>query len=142
MISAIVSRELEFGVEWTDALMEKVNNFRRGKKYDDEQAGIVINGTAEKKDLKSSPFVNEFEYGASNEGYWRHMVVQMEDCSDVLKVLMEEWGQQYEIDHSQNHNKHKPDGLNAKPMSSGFGGVQPKMHATKLEDEGCLGPYP
>ncbi len=58
---------------------------------------------------------------------------------------MGEWGEQYEIhlmlDHSQNHNKHKPDGLNAKLMSSGFGGAQPKMHSTVL-DEGCLGLFP
>ncbi len=58
---------------------------------------------------------------------------------------MKEWGDQYEIhlmlDHSQNHNKHKPDELNAKSMSSSFRGAQPKMHLMVLE-EGCLGPFP
>ena len=58
---------------------------------------------------------------------------------------MEDWGEQYEIhlmlDNSQNHNKHKSDGLNAKSMSSGFGGAQPKMRSMVLE-EGCLGPFP
>ena len=45
------------------------------------------------------------------------------------------------LDHSQNHNKHKPDGLHARLMSSGFGGSQPKMHATEFK-EGCVGPHP
>ncbi len=46
-------------------------------------------GTAPKKDLKHSPFVVEFEYGANNEGYWsyKHMVLQLEDCVDCLEVL-------------------------------------------------------
>jgi hypothetical protein len=149
MISAIVSRELGWGVEWTDALIEMVNQYRRDKKYQDEEAAIKINGKAEKSDLTSSPFVIEFEYGASSKGYWRyeHMVLQIEDCNDVLKVLMDKvWKQQYEIhfmlDHSQNHNKHTPDGLNAKAMNSGYGGAQPKMHDTKLEHENCVGAHP
>ncbi len=42
-----------------------------------------------KKQLISSPFIVEFEYGANLEGYWSydHMVLQMEDCIDVLKLL-------------------------------------------------------
>ena len=52
------------------------------------------------------------------------MARQVENCSNVVNVLMVEWGQQYEIyfmlDHSQNHNKHKPNGLNAKTMNVGF----------------------
>ncbi len=91
MISAVVSRELGWGVEWTDALIEMVNQYRRGKKYQDEEAATKIHGKAEKSDLTSSPFVIEFEFGASSEGYWRyeHMVLQIEDCNDVLKVLMD-----------------------------------------------------
>ena len=60
--------------------------------------------------------------------------------------MMQEWDQEYEIvfmlDHSQNRNKHKPDGLNANTMNRGFGGEQPKMHDTKLEQEKCLGNNP
>jgi hypothetical protein len=38
------------------------------------------------KPLERSPFVCTFEYGADSEGYWNynHMVIQLEDCVDVL----------------------------------------------------------
>ena len=107
-----------------------------------------MHGNAKKNDLTSSPLVINFEYGANNEGYWRyeHMCMQLEDCTDVLKVMMEDWGQEYDIvymlDHSQNHNKNKPNGLNAKKMNASFGCSQPKMRNTKLEDKDCLGLYP
>ena len=73
------------------------------------------------------------------------MVQQLEDCTDVLKVLMQDWDQQYEIvfmlDHSQNHNKHKPDGLNAKNMNFWWGGAKPKMRNTKIIDN-YIGTFP
>ena len=46
------------------------------------------------------------------------------------------------LDHSQNHNKNKRNGLNAKKMNAGFVCSQPKMRNTKLEDKDCLGLYP
>ena len=148
MISAIVSRELGFGVEWTDDLQRKANAFRSGKSYSDKDAAERLNGNDKKQDLMSSPFVIEFEHGANNEGYWRYenMCMQLEDCTDVLKVMIEDWGQEYEIvfmlDHSQNHNKHKSDGLNAKRMNACFAGAQPKMRRSKLDDVSCLGEHP
>ena len=89
----------------------------------------------------------EFEHGENNEGYWsyEHMVIQMEDCRDVLEIIMRDLGMRYKTDlltdHSANHNKHRPDRLNAKSMSVGFGGVQPKMRPSELK-EGCVGEYP
>jgi hypothetical protein len=46
-------------------------------------------GTANKSPLTDNPFMREFEYGAKGEGYWsyEHMVIQLEDCIDCLKVL-------------------------------------------------------
>ena len=74
------------------------------------------------------------------------MCMQLEDCTDVLKVVMRDWGHEYDIvymlDHSQHHNKNKRNGLNAKKMNAGFGCSQPKMRNTKLEDKDCLGLYP
>ena len=42
--------------------------------------------------MTSSPAVIEFEHGANNEGYWRYenMAKQLEDCTDVLKVMMQD----------------------------------------------------
>ena len=81
MISAIVSRDLGFGVEWTDDLMKKVNEYQKGKKYSDREAAICLNATDEKLPLTSSPLVVEFEHGAHNEGYWKYENIykQVED---------------------------------------------------------------
>ena len=51
MISVFQSRDLGFGLEISDALLEQINNCRRGKRYVDEEAAVGVNGTAEKKDL-------------------------------------------------------------------------------------------
>jgi hypothetical protein len=66
-----------------------VNQARRGTKYKFEESAISRLGTAIKKDLPKSPFMKEFEYGASNEGYWcyEHMVLQFKDVVDCLTVL-------------------------------------------------------
>ena len=40
MVSAIVSREFGFGVEWSLELQEKVNERRRGQTYSDEEAAF------------------------------------------------------------------------------------------------------
>jgi hypothetical protein len=44
-----------------------VNKRRKGQKYTYEVAAIAKRGSAEKKDLKHSPFVKEFEYGVNFE---------------------------------------------------------------------------
>jgi hypothetical protein len=40
-----------------------------------------------KRHLYGSPFLQELEHGANNEGYWTYesMVLQLEDCVDCLK---------------------------------------------------------
>ena len=49
--------------------------------------------------MTSSPLVVEFEHGANNKRDWQyeHMVVQMEDFRDAMEVLMDQWGERYEI---------------------------------------------
>ena len=148
MISAIVGDDLGFGVDWNEELMRCVNDFCQGNKRDDKEAAVKLNGTTVKKDLQSSPFVVEFEHGMNNKGYWRYdnMVMQIEDCVDVLHAMMQDWLQKYDVhfvlNHLKNHNKHKPDGLNAKKMNSRFGGKQPKIRDSKLEDKDCFGQHP
>ena len=108
-----------------------------------------LRGTFEKDKLplKSSPLVVEFEYGKQNEGYWTydHMVEQLENTVDVLKVLMRKEDVEYEIvfyiGESQNHNKKKSGGLNVVRTNQNFGGAQPKMQDSLLV-KGCIGPYP
>ncbi len=89
-----------------------------------ETAAVSKKGTALKKDLKDSPFVVEFEYGANNEGYWsyKHMVLQLKDCVDCLQVLAPQFDYLFLFDHSCGHDKQREDGLNVENMKKSFRG--------------------
>ena len=71
-------------------------------------------------------FVREFKYGANSEGYWsyQHMVLQLEDCVDVLKLLYPQFDFLFLFDHSCRHNRQKEDGLNVEQMTKFYGGAQ------------------
>ncbi len=102
-------------------------------------------GTALKKDLKHSPFVVEFKYGANNEGYWsyEHMVLQLEDCVDCLQVLAPQFDYLFLFDHSCGHDKQWEDGLNMENMTKSFGGKQAHLHDTLIKEcNGYLGLFP
>jgi hypothetical protein len=89
MISAFQSSEFGFGMKINEEQPEEINRYREGKEYIDKDAAKSKCGSTKKAALTSSPFVLEFEYGANAEGYWvyEHMVLQVEDCVDCLKVL-------------------------------------------------------
>jgi hypothetical protein len=87
--SGFQSREFGFGVQLNNNELLLANNYRMGKKYCNKKAARNIRGTEKKQALTRSPFVKQLEYGSNNEGYWNydHMVVQMEDCIDMMTVL-------------------------------------------------------
>jgi len=86
MISAFQFREFGVGLQITEQDLQIVNE-SRVEKNKDEQAAQDTRRSALKLGLTSTPFVREFEYGAKTKGYWsyQHMVLQLEDCVDVLK---------------------------------------------------------
>ena len=61
MISAFQCREFGFGMELSSQQLEIVNEYRRGKKYKDEEAAKTKRGSSLKLPLTKSPFVLEFE---------------------------------------------------------------------------------
>ena len=69
------------------------------------------------------------------------MVNQMEDCIDCLKILYPQFDYLFLFDHSNGHDRMKPDGLNARNVSVFFGGKQPKMRDSKLTNNIIFGPY-
>jgi hypothetical protein len=90
MTSAFVSCKFGFGCYLSPEDLEKVNEAREGKHYSDEDATRKIKGNSSMKDpLTQSPFVVEFECGANNQGRWDydHMIIQFEDCIDIVKTL-------------------------------------------------------
>jgi hypothetical protein len=70
-------------------------------------------GTLMKQPLESSPFVLEFEYGAQGYCMYDHMVLQFEDCVDVVKVLYIMVIISFSFYHSCCHNRKIPDVLHA-----------------------------
>jgi hypothetical protein len=68
-----------------------VNEVRHATKYRDEEAAKEIRGKTYKDPIGNSPFVLQFEYEANNQRYWKydHMVLQMEDCIDVVELSSE-----------------------------------------------------
>ena len=105
MLSAFVSREFGFGMRLSDKDLVQVNEYRRGKHYSDTLAASEKKGTSLKQPLVGSPFVVEFEYGVNTEGYWTygHMVLQMEDCANMLNVLHPEYKYIFLFHHGCGH---------------------------------------
>jgi hypothetical protein len=144
MISGFQSREFGFGMPLTADELTLVNTYRANMKYADEKAAISLRGTDVKQPLKESPFVREFEYGANNEGYWsyEHMVLQMEDCLDVMRVLYPQNEVLLLFDHSCGHDRQREDGLNVENMSKSYGGKQRIIRPSTIREErGYLGRF-
>ena len=69
------------------------------------------------------------------------MVLQLEDCIDVVKNLWPQYDYLFLFDYSCGHDKQRADGLNAENMLRGYGGKQALLRDTTIEqEEGCLGP--
>jgi len=144
MISGFQCREFGFGMPLTKNELTLVNTYRANTKYADEKAAISLRGTADKQPLKETPFVREFEYGANNEGYWsyEHMVLQMEDCLDVMRVLYPQYEVLLLFDHSCGHDRQREDGLNVENMSKSYGGKQRIIRPSLIKEEnGYLGRF-
>ncbi len=172
MISAMQCREFGFGLEMSREQLEKVNQFRQGKKYADEEAAKARRGSEYKTALTCSPFIIEFSYGVQEQGYWnyKHMVIQFKYCMDSLTTLYPEFDYLFLFDHSCGHDKQREDekkqkiilsashssnvnrkvhhyttkdGLNVERMLKGFGGKQAVLHDTLIrQEQGYLGTYP
>ena len=143
MISAFVSREFGYGYELTAHCLQLINESRRRQKYINEESAINKNGSNMKRQLLTSPFVRQLEYGANKEGYWDFdcMALQLEDCIDCMKVIHPNLEFVFLLDHSNGHDKIRPDGLNAKKVRKNYGGKQPKMRESTMKDETYFGIY-
>ncbi len=97
---------------------------------------IHLLGSADKKDLDSSPFVRYLEHGKWKDGCWSHnlMVLQLEDCTDVSKFLCPQFDIVFELDHLSGHDKEKADGLTTTQSMLGRerGGKQQSMRSSEL----------
>ena len=142
MISSFISRELGYNYQLSNYAKDEINKLRDGKHYSDKEAAVKEHGSSLKKPLSSSPFVKEFEYGSNNDGYWSYdqMVLQLEDCIDVLNFTHPEFEILFMFDHSNGHDRLRPDGLNVNKINLKHGGRQPVMRNSKLT-AAEFGPY-
>ena len=72
------------------------------------------------------------------------MVIQVEDCIDVLRILhrTEEYGYVFLFDHSCSHDHKRGDGLDARAIRKNYGGKQPAMHSSRIvREKGFLGKF-
>jgi hypothetical protein len=154
MVSAMQSYEYGFGLELPGDVLSEINRIRAGEHYCDRQAATELTGSSEKPPLTSSPFVVFFELGKGKSGYWayNHMVTQLEDCVDCLRVICkgeEGSGEKFkytfafEFDHSSGHSKQRPDGLSVAKshVNTGVGGKQALMRDSVMT-VGDLGDAP
>lgn len=129
MVSSFCCHELGFGFPMSKPLLETIIQQHENQNYCDEKAGIEIHGSPKKQKLISTPFTRCIEYVNNKEGYWNynHMVLQMEDCVQVLKHLYPQFEYVFIFDHLNGHNRMKPNGLNLNKISVCYGGKQPTM---------------
>ena len=64
------------------------------------------------------------------------MVLQVEDCIDVMKVLYPEFDVCFYFDHSCGHDRQRPYALNGNRMNVKFGGSQPIIHDSAVQEVG------
>jgi hypothetical protein len=122
--------------------LQKVNEYREKKECSDVIAAMDKRGKVKEQPLQSSPFVVKSEYEANAEGYWTYMVLQFEDCVDMVKVLYPEYDYMFLFDHSCGHDRKRTDGLCVNSMRKGFGGgKQTFMRNSKIESEEYLGQF-
>ena len=70
------------------------------------------------------------------------MVLQLEDCVNVLKVLYPQFNFLFLFDHSCGHDREQENGLNEENMLKYYGGKQAYLRDSKInEEKGYLGPY-
>ena len=69
------------------------------------------------------------------------LFVQFEDCLDVLKVMYPQFDFVFFLDHSNGHDRLRPNGLNLNKISVRFGGKKPLMRDAVIDDPKLFGPY-
>jgi hypothetical protein len=136
MVSVLCLQEFGSGLDLSVEQLAKVNEMRRNQKHGDKEAAIYPLGSANKKDLVLLPCVCYLEYGKGKDAClsYNHMVLQLEDCTNVFKVLFPEIDIIYKLDHSSRHDNEKADGLTTTPSMLGWehGGKQRSMRSSEL----------
>jgi hypothetical protein len=60
------------------------------------------------------------------------VVLQLENCIEIVNTLWREFDCVFLLDHSCSYDHQRPDGLTATGPNKGLGGAQPKMRNTRI----------
>ena len=69
------------------------------------------------------------------------MVIQLEDVIDVLKYKYPEFEYVFFLDHSNGHDRMRPNGLNLNKIGIRYGGKQSRMRDSQLSSSDFFGPF-
>ena len=152
MISDFQFREFGFGSacdDLSDADPKRINDFRLDEAYmDKDSAKFLQNGSTLNKYLsrEDNPFVVLVQYAKfyNKQGYWSydHLVIQMEECLDRLKVLYLSFDLVFVFDHFCGHNQAREGRPKISITRKYFGGKQQNMRDTViLGEDRFLGPH-
>ena len=141
MVSAYCARPFGFGINLLTSELEAINRLRKKTTYISKDSALNVYGSNKKKPFHDHhQLVRYFDVGINDEGYWNydHMCLQNEDCFDILRVVFPKYDYVLLMDQSSGHGKRAGDSLHAPSMSVKYGGLQPKMHPTVVQE---VGPY-
>ena len=81
-----------------------------------------------------NPFCQDFEYGTSVEGCCTYdwMVLQLEDCADIIKALHPGIDFIFLFDHPYGHDRGIEYRFNVMKMNCGYGRAQRDTHPTNI----------
>ena len=82
-------------------------------------------------------FCQDFEYGTSAEVYWIYdlMILQLEECTKILKYLHLNIDLIFLFDNIFRHDRGIEYRLNVTNTNNGYGGAQRGMHRTNIKQE-------
>lgn len=144
MFSSFCSHDVGYNFTLIEDQLSKVNNYREGKDYIDEEAAMEVTKKIQKQPLKHSPFERKFEYHINLDSYWnyQHNIIQFKDKTDMFKAL---FGKRFQFivffDHSSGHKKLRHNSLNANSLNKFHAGKQNTIKNSQIEDEAYLGPF-
>ena len=81
-----------------------------------------------------NPLYQEFEYGESDEGYWTYerMVLQLEDCTDILKYFHPSIDLISIFNHPYGRDKGIENRMNITKKNIGYVRTQQEIHPTEI----------
>ena len=150
MISTFQSQKFGFGYPLPVPYLQTINEYPAlYSKYFDIDTSTTILGHTHKQPIimERITFCQDFEYGTSAKLYWIYdwMVLQLDDCIEILMSLHPSIYFIFLFDHPRGHDRESEDRLNITNINSGYEGSQREIHSkissSILVTLACIGKF-